>query len=175
MAQFTIYETHVKCSLKNKILISPLVNASVIQVSEILPKNHKKSWSGIFEATDLIKRIERVMVLNDGSGRILLEIANSSEKESDLDSTNVSSDSQFAHLYSSNSSDFVTASKSKEKVKILQLEGTLSKIYFNGISILSFLRNFKGLVEIKYFSDRGDIIITQEGHEYPLYLTKELL
>ena len=175
MAQFTIYETHVKCSLKNKTLISPLVNASVIQVSEILPKNHKKSWSAIFEATDLIKRIDRVMVLNDGSGRILLEIANTSQKESDLDSTDTSSDSQFAYLYSSNSNDFAIASKSKEKVKILRLEGVLSKIYFNGISILSFLRNFKGLVEIKYFSDKGDIVITQDGHEYPLYLTKELL
>lgn len=178
-AKFTIYETHVKCALKNKIFISPLVNASVIQVNDILPKNQKKSWSMIFEATDLVKKIERVMILNDGSGRISLEVSKvfpGSEAENLISSVGEdSSGKAFAYLHSSNSSDFATASKSREKVKILSSEGDFSKIYFNGFSILSFLRYFKGLIEIKYFSDKGDIIITQDGQEYPMYLTKELL
>ena len=136
-----------------------MVNAPTIEINEILPNRDKFKWRAIFDSLDLSKRIERVMVLNDGSGRVLFDFDSSSGDY---------------YLYSTNATDSITASKSREKINILKSSGDLAKMYFNGTAILSFIRNLKGLIEIKYFSESGDIVITQDGEEYPMYLTKEL-
>lgn len=148
-----IYSKQVLCIINNITIISPLINAKLLDYEKIFNSQDPEFVSAILDASYFSKKLDRIIVVSKNDTSALI---------------NISEDSSLSCI-SSNRAD-----KAEVNFKLVKWNGIQSKIYLSPSTLAGFIRAFKGNVELKIYPSSNNIIVHRENEEYPLYLTKSM-
>lgn len=151
MIELQMSNRHVRSKIGKTIILSPLVNAKLLDHRSIIDESAQPTIKITTEASYLQKKLDRMMILTDSDGSVLFDMENltiscSNKQKSD---------------------------RAFEKIEIMH-EGSPEKFFVNPYIIASFLRNFKTTIEILFFAKSKVLVVRKKDEKYPLYITKSM-
>lgn len=153
-AKFEMYERQVKCSIGKSTIISPLINAKLLDYSSIITGDEDNKVSIVTDAQYMVKKLDRMMILSESDGGVLLDIC-------DTPTISCSNKQQ--------------SDKGLEKLDQIEHSGGDVKFYVNASVLLGFVRNMKGKVELLFYRSNNNVILRKYNEAYPMYLTKAMI
>jgi len=150
--EFQMSARHVRCKVEDTVIFSPMINAKLLDHRSIINETEEPNIYITVDATYLQKKLERMMILTDSDGSVLIDLR---EQPSISCSNKQKSDSAF------------------EKIEV-SVKGEKGKFFINPYIITNFLRNFKTQIELLYFTKSNMILLRKKDEKYPVYITKAM-